>query len=99
MAADSFADWRDRSRLGIAIVAIMRIIATTIKSSNNENPLFLGFICVSLDSLAVSAIAHPAAFRPGVTAIRSPFFIPCLLRGHVRQKPIFSGVKSRQDTL
>jgi hypothetical protein len=37
-AAVSFADCRERSRLGIAIVAIIRMIATTINSSSNENP-------------------------------------------------------------
>lgn len=37
-AEDSFAAMRARSRLGIAIAAIISIIATTIKSSISENP-------------------------------------------------------------
>src|SRR5579862_2026623 len=40
-AADSFAAIRADRRLGIAIAAMTRIIATTIRSSINENPLFL----------------------------------------------------------
>jgi hypothetical protein len=39
-AVDSFALCLDRSRLGIAIVAISRMIATTISNSSKENPLF-----------------------------------------------------------
>jgi hypothetical protein len=37
--ADSLADMRERSRLGIAIAAIISMIATTIKSSISENPV------------------------------------------------------------
>src|SRR5262245_28442933 len=39
-APDSLADWRERRRLGIAIVAMTRMMATTISSSSSENPLF-----------------------------------------------------------
>jgi hypothetical protein len=41
-AAASLAACLERSRLGIAIVAMIRMMATTIKSSSNENP-FLFF--------------------------------------------------------
>jgi hypothetical protein len=41
-AADSFAACLERRRLGIAMVAIIKIMATTINSSSNENP-FLFF--------------------------------------------------------
>src|SRR5262245_31266672 len=37
-AADSFAACRDRSKLGIAIVAMIRMIATTISNSKSEKP-------------------------------------------------------------
>src|SRR5215510_11206389 len=37
-ACDSLAAYLDRSKLGIAIVAINKIIATTMSSSSNENP-------------------------------------------------------------
>jgi hypothetical protein len=38
-AEASFAAMRERSRLGIAIAAIIRMIATTINSSMSEKPL------------------------------------------------------------
>ena len=37
----SFAAMRARSKLGIAMAAMIRIIATTISSSISEKPLFL----------------------------------------------------------
>jgi hypothetical protein len=37
-AEASFAAMRDRSRFGMAIAAMIRIIATTIKSSIKEKP-------------------------------------------------------------
>jgi hypothetical protein len=40
-ADDWFAATRDRRKLGMAMAAITRMIATTIKSSINENPLAL----------------------------------------------------------
>src|SRR6185312_11359417 len=40
-AEDSFAAMRARIRLGIAMAAIISIIATTISNSISENPLFL----------------------------------------------------------
>jgi len=44
-ADDSFADMRARNKLGIAIAAIMRIIATTISNSISEKPFWLR-ICI-----------------------------------------------------
>jgi hypothetical protein len=41
-AAYSLATMRERKKLGTAIAAMIRMIATTIKSSMSENPLFLG---------------------------------------------------------
>src|SRR5437660_11930734 len=40
-AAESLADIFDRSRLGIAIAAMIRMLATTISSSINEKPFCL----------------------------------------------------------
>src|SRR5215471_19948809 len=37
-ACDSFAACRERSRLGMAMVAMIKMIATTINSSSNEKP-------------------------------------------------------------
>jgi hypothetical protein len=37
-AEDSFAAMRDRRRFGMAIAAMIRMIATTIKSSIREKP-------------------------------------------------------------
>jgi hypothetical protein len=39
-AEDSLAAMRARNKLGIAIAAIIRMIATTINNSIRENPLF-----------------------------------------------------------
>ena len=38
MADASFADWRDRSSPGIAIAAMMPMMATTISSSMSVKP-------------------------------------------------------------
>ena len=43
-AEASFAAMRERSRFGIAIAAMIRMIATTINNSINENPLCLRVI-------------------------------------------------------
>src|SRR5450755_4632162 len=43
-ADDSFAAILARSRLGMAMAAMMRIMATTINSSIREKPLSLGFV-------------------------------------------------------
>jgi hypothetical protein len=45
-AEASLAAILDRSRLGIAIAAMIRIIATTISNSINENPLVLFGLCM-----------------------------------------------------
>src|SRR6266567_6516040 len=49
-ADDSLAAIRARSRFGIAIAAIIRIIATTISSSINEKPFLLFISLVSMVS-------------------------------------------------
>src|SRR6266481_6342354 len=41
IAADSFADTRARSRLGMAMAAMMPMIATTIRSSIRVKPFWL----------------------------------------------------------
>jgi hypothetical protein len=41
-AADSLASILDRSKLGTAMAAMIRMIATTISSSIKENPFCLG---------------------------------------------------------
>jgi len=46
-ADDSFADCLARNKAGTAIIAMIRMIATTINNSNNENPL-AGFMVSSL---------------------------------------------------
>src|ERR1041385_7991021 len=47
IAAESLADIFDRSRLGIAMAAIMRMMATTMSSSISENPF-----CLRIKSLS-----------------------------------------------
>src|SRR6185312_15080721 len=50
-AADSLADILDRSRLGMAMAAMIRMIATTISSSMSENPFCLRiFLEISSES-------------------------------------------------
>src|SRR5947208_16546193 len=56
-AEDSFAKILERSKFGIAMAAMIKMIATTIRSSMRENP-FCGFCMVTLtdlDSLSVPA--------------------------------------------
>ena len=43
-AEDSFADILARIKFGIAIAAMISMIATTIRSSISENPFCLGLI-------------------------------------------------------
>jgi len=51
-AADSLADCLDFNSEGMAIVAMIRMIATTISNSNNENPRLV-FMEPSIGSLVV----------------------------------------------
>jgi len=44
-AAESLADILERSRFGIAMAAMIRMIATTISSSINEKPFCLRILC------------------------------------------------------
>jgi hypothetical protein len=53
LAADeSLAAIRDRSKLGIAIAAMIKMIATTIRSSINEKP----FCCLRMDKISLFGI-------------------------------------------
>ena len=55
-APDSWALWRERSKLGMAIDAIIRMIATTISSSRSEKPrCVLGLLL----TLAVLKLERP----------------------------------------
>src|SRR5271154_836392 len=47
-ADDSLAAMRARSKFGIAIAAMIRMMATTISSSINEKPFCLRILCESL---------------------------------------------------
>src|SRR5438094_2116044 len=59
-ADDSWADCRERSRLGMAIVAMIRMMATTISSSSNENPLCLIWLLVaSCEPVAIIITTGP----------------------------------------
>jgi hypothetical protein len=49
-AAESFAAIRDRSKLGIAIAAMIKMIATTISSSIKEKPF-----CLRMDDLLLES--------------------------------------------
>src|SRR5690349_19870112 len=60
-AEDSLAAMRARNRLGMAMAAMIRIIATTIKSSISENPFFF---FKSFSSL-VGARPHDSWFAVG----------------------------------
>jgi len=45
-AEASFADIRERSKFGMAMAAIIRMIATTIKSSIREKPFWFFMIAI-----------------------------------------------------
>ena len=47
-ADDSLAEMRARNKFGMAMAAIIRIIATTIKSSIRENPACDGILRIGL---------------------------------------------------
>src|SRR6267143_2953282 len=67
-AEASFAAIFERSKLGMAIAAMIKMIATTIKSSINEKPFCL------------FRINSPSRFevRTGIRSIRSASMIPIL---------------------
>ena len=57
---NSLERWRDRSKLGMAIVAMIRMMATTISSSSNENPLCLIWLLVaSCEPVAIIITTGP----------------------------------------
>src|SRR5579862_780338 len=81
-AEDSLAAMRARNRFGIAIAAIIRIMATTIKSSINEKPFCLsqkrfilsrssGFSLIFLDRLLSDNLQseHHSAIRAKCASI------------------------------
>src|SRR5205085_6299117 len=51
IADESLAAMRARNKFGMAIAAIIRMIATTIKSSISENPFCFGIIKLSPSTL------------------------------------------------
>src|SRR5439155_3962595 len=66
-AEPSLAARREARRLGIAIAAIMPMIATTMSSSISEKPFWflfiISFFCSFRDKLVVFAFAPPALSR------------------------------------
>src|SRR5262245_45046398 len=71
MVADSLADTRARSKLGIAIAAIMPMIATTIKSSMSVNPFCLFINTAPFTTLAVAVEALARGVPRGRTSHNS----------------------------
>ena len=84
-AEDSLAAMRARSRFGIAMAAIIRMIATTIRSSINEKPFCffksLSSLVRSRSTSWASCIAlgrpqseeaKPTVFSPGMEAGLNP---------------------------
>src|SRR5262249_40588407 len=65
-AADSFAACLDRSKLGIAIVAMIRLIATTIRNSKSEKQRL--FFIMFLSMLGKISLR----FRSQITIIGQP---------------------------
>src|SRR3954470_278886 len=86
-AEDSLAAIRARSKLGIAMAAIIRIIATTINSSMSENPfcfLFM-YIPVLLDYEVEPTYLHRTARLLGLGQTATGRFLilprlPCFWR-------------------
>jgi len=61
-AEDSLAAIRERNRFGTAIAAMIKMIATTIKSSISENPF--SFLIPSLSISSVPSITLSLAWDP-----------------------------------
>ena len=65
----SFAAILERSKFGIAMAAIIRMIVTTIRSSIREKP-FCGFFIVTLSDLMFSfQFQHTESFRKAMGSI------------------------------
>src|SRR5438309_4527877 len=62
-ADDSLAAMRARSKFGIAIAAIIRMIATTISSSISEKPFCFRISFFPLVRLGLLVMDDPVAFR------------------------------------
>src|SRR5271156_2319415 len=66
-AEDSLAAMRARSRFGIAMAAMIKIIATTISNSISEKPFCFLFMCSSLLEIKAEILLYALA---GYTAAR-----------------------------
>ena len=66
----SLAETRARSKLGMAIAAMIPMIATTIRSSIRVKP-FCFFICSTFPFARYLALATPWACKPRAEAIRT----------------------------
>jgi len=75
-ADDSFADILARSRLGIAMAAMINMIATTISNSINENPVCFRIARPSgfLSSFTMHAEGPFGTTGPGVPEVRTAFW-------------------------
>ena len=60
-AAESFAATRERSKFGMAMAAMIRMMATTISSSINEKPFCLR-ICENLSSSGIISLVNLLVF-------------------------------------
>jgi hypothetical protein len=74
-ADDSFAAIRARSKFGMAIAAMIRMIATTINNSISENPLCLRISHVPKQSIFEEANREgagmfPCGFYPQALSLR-----------------------------
>jgi hypothetical protein len=75
-ADDSFADILARSKLGIAMAAMINMIATTISNSINENPVCFRIARPSgfLSNITMHAEGRFGAIGPGVPEVRTAFW-------------------------
>ena len=79
MAEASFADWRERSRPGIAMAAMMPMMATTISSSMSVKPssevrLIFGKPVRGSGPVVTHTMQLPYQWRPGATGRKSTEF-------------------------
>src|SRR5438270_9772531 len=83
-AEDSLAEILARSRFGMAIAAMIKMIATTISNSINEKPF-----CLRILVLSLSCFSNPRSQRPDCQYYRS-----CLATVLITKVGNFPGCRS-----
>src|SRR5215475_3924456 len=82
-AAASLADILLRSRFGMAMLAMIRMISTTMSSSISENPFSLRYLVIDLDPVQLKmSSANPAEPRAAAVLL-GQLDSHSAIRGHI----------------